>query len=63
MHFQRHEKTEVAYSKGMPSSHCGPTREWPKGYCRYFVVPDACEKVKGTISSTMWCRCWKAPQK
>lgn len=54
-------KKDVDYSKGMPSSHCGPVSVWPhKGECRYFIAPFSCEKVKGYIEPKYWCKLWSS---
>lgn len=52
-------KKDVDYSKGMPSSHCGPVHGWPhKGECEHFIHPYGCEKVKGYIEPKYWCKLW-----
>ena len=45
-------KKEVNYSKGMKNSRCG--------VCKYFISPDACDKVKGEIDKNYWCELFEA---
>ncbi len=56
-------KESVNYSKGMPHSHCGPTRLGDPWYCRHFIgkTPGrigACRLVEGGIQPEMWCKKW-----
>lgn len=51
-------KSEVDYSKGMPKSHCGHVPKWHGGSCEHFIHPFSCEKVKGYIDPTYWCKLW-----
>jgi hypothetical protein len=47
---------EVNYSdtRGYPKRHCGPTPDWPKGYCKYYGNND-CELVEGYIDPKGGC--------
>ncbi len=56
-------KSEVDYSDGMRRSHCGPTDDWPTGYCEHFVDPHGCAKVKGYIDPKKWCELFEAAGK
>jgi hypothetical protein len=44
-------KSEVQYSKGMASKHCG--------ICEHFRPPHSCVKVIGAIDRTYWCELFK----
>ena len=49
-------KASVDYSLGHSmGDHCG--------ICKYFIKPDECEKVKGTVRSAMWCKLFKKKSK
>lgn len=41
----------VDYSPGMKTSHCG--------ICEHYIEPHACEKVKGDINPSYWCKLFK----
>jgi hypothetical protein len=56
-------KSEVDYSKGMKSSHCGPLSLYDKGFCRHFAGGKSwlhglgtCELVSGSIDKEYWCK-------
>lgn len=52
-------KSEVDYSdQGHETSHCGPTKAWPHGYCSHFEAPSGCELVRGEINKRGWCKLW-----
>lgn len=54
-------KLEVDYvDKGRPSEHCGPVTEWPRGRCKHFETPHACDLVRGYIVPRGWCKKWEA---
>jgi hypothetical protein len=53
-------KSEVAYSKGMPKSHCGPVQGWRGGDCKHFRKPYGCALVEGQIAPRMWCKLHEA---
>jgi len=55
----KQEKKEVDYSHGMPSSHCGPVKKWPKGQCKHFEVPNSCCLVRGYIKPDYWCKLYE----
>lgn len=54
-------KLETDYRDvGMPRSHCGPVNSWPRGSCKHFEKPHACELVRGYIEPKGWCQKWSA---
>lgn len=62
----KHAKTEVDYSQGKPSEHCGPLglgKSDPNA-CRHFLPSQTttsghCELVEGSISRNYWCKLWE----
>lgn len=55
----KQEKSEVNYSEGHPSSHCGPVDKWPKGACVHYHEPNSCRLVRGFIQQRGWCKLWE----
>jgi hypothetical protein len=51
-------QSSVNYSPGTAKAHCGPTQQWPKGHCKHFIPPHACEGVAGRIDPAYWCERW-----
>ena len=57
-------KTEVDYSKGMPTEHCGQQSRNDRNACKHFLpsktmASDRCELVEGPINRTYWCKLWE----
>jgi hypothetical protein len=50
-------RRESHYSptRGKPDRHCGPTTEWPQGYCAKFRKPNRCTEVGGGIATKGLC--------
>jgi len=60
----KHAKTEVDYSRGMPSEHCGRLSQNDRNACQHFLPsktmgPDHCELVEGPIDRNYWCKLWE----
>lgn len=43
------------HEDGKPNHHCGPSAKWRTGYCKFFLVPNACERVVGEIHPNAGC--------
>jgi hypothetical protein len=57
-------KTEVDYSKGMPTEHCGRRSPNDQNACKHFlplktVETGHCELVEGQIERNYWCKLWE----
>lgn len=56
------EKTDpkVNYSddRGKPGRHCGPDRDWPRGYCKSYDGDCSCARVEGYIDAKGGCDLW-----
>jgi hypothetical protein len=56
-------KTEVDYSRGMPSEHCGLLSPNDHNACKHFRLKGLetgdCELVEGQINRNYWCKLWE----
>ena len=62
-------KQSVDYSRGHRDSHCGPSFDGDKNYCRFYIETalgaesGQCHKVQGNIGRIMWCKLWSKAAK
>lgn len=58
-HDHKLSKDSVNYTPhGKASEHCGPTFDWPNGYCSHYGDHD-CDIVHGLIEPKGWCKKFK----
>jgi hypothetical protein len=53
------EEAEYSNDRGRPNHHCGPSKEWPKGYCSMYREENRCTLVRGYIAHQGGCKYWE----
>jgi Inorganic Pyrophosphatase len=53
------KQSNYSPTRGKPDHHCGPTKDWPDGFCAMFRKPHRCTAVAGFIAARGGCDWYK----